>query len=75
MLGSISPTEPLSRVTPGQREILRGLAAGRTIGDVDSALNINPNTARVHVARIHRILGVQNRVETLAARRGRFGII
>ncbi len=59
--------EPLARLTPRQRDVVRLLVEGDTVDDVAAALRTSPSTVRVHLKHIHRALGVRNRVELLRA--------
>lgn len=62
-----SNCEPLARLTPRQRDVVRLLVEGDTVDDVAAALRTSPGTVRVHLKHIHRALGVRNRVELLRA--------
>jgi DNA-binding CsgD family transcriptional regulator len=55
-------------LTPREREVLAGLVAGRTNGEIARALFISVKTASVHVSNILRKLDVPNREQ--AARLG-----
>lgn len=59
--------EPLARLTPRQRDVVRLLVEGDTVDRVAAALKTSPGTVRVHLKHIHRTLGVRNRVELLRA--------
>jgi DNA-binding NarL/FixJ family response regulator len=54
--------------------VLRLLGEGRTNRQIGEALFISPKTVSVHVSRIFRKLGVENRTEAAAAAR-RAGLI
>lgn len=58
-------SEPLGRLTPRQREVVRRLVEGGTIDDVAGSLNASRNTVKVHVKHIYSALGVKNRAELL----------
>lgn len=60
-----SRSEPMARLTPRQREVVRRLIAGDTIDDVAASLNASRNTVKVHVKHIYSTLGVRNRAEFL----------
>ncbi|HET6896520.1 MAG TPA: LuxR C-terminal-related transcriptional regulator [Candidatus Baltobacteraceae bacterium] len=60
-----SNCEPLAKLTPRQRDVVRLLAEGDTVDAVAAALKTSPGTVRVHLKHIHRTLGVRNRVELL----------
>jgi DNA-binding CsgD family transcriptional regulator len=53
-------------LTDREREVLRLVAAGRSNGQIASALFISPKTASVHVSNILAKLGVGGRVEAAA---------
>jgi DNA-binding NarL/FixJ family response regulator len=50
-------------LTEREREVLSLVAAGRSNGQIASALFISPKTASVHVSNILAKLGVSGRVE------------
>lgn len=62
-----SNCEPLAKLTPRQRDVVRLLAEGDTVDAVAATLKTSPGTVRVHLKHIHRTLGVRNRVELLRA--------
>lgn len=62
-----SNCEPLAKLTPRQRDVVRLLSEGDTVDAVAAALKTSPGTVRVHLKHIHRTLGVRNRVELLRA--------
>lgn len=64
-IASDSTCEPLTKLTPRQREVVHLLIAGQSIDDVAAALKTSRNTVRVHIGRIHRALGVRNRIELI----------
>jgi DNA-binding NarL/FixJ family response regulator len=53
-------------LTERELAVLRLLAAGRTNAQIGAELYISPTTARVHVSKILRKLGVSNRVQAAA---------
>jgi DNA-binding CsgD family transcriptional regulator len=53
-------------LTDREREVLALVAAGRSNGQIASALFISPKTASVHVSNILAKLGVSGRVEAAA---------
>lgn len=67
---SDSRSEPLARLTPRQREVVRRLIAGDTIDGVASSLNASRNTIKVHLKHIYSTLGVRNRAEFLRQVKG-----
>ena len=62
----------LARLTPRETEILRGLAAGDTTGEIAIALGISAMTVQSHVKSILAKLDVHSKIEavTLAWRHG-----
>lgn len=59
--------DPLRALTARQREVVGLLRRGNTIGEIAGALNLSPNTVRVHITRIHNAFGVDRRSQLLAA--------
>jgi two-component system, NarL family, response regulator DevR len=59
-------TERLVRLTPREREVLALIATGLDQGGIAAELVISPETARTHVQRVLRKLGVRSRVEAIA---------
>jgi two-component system nitrate/nitrite response regulator NarL len=59
-------------LSPREREVLRLVATGLSIEDIASQLFITINTARTHLYRAYRKLGVHNRIGAVgsAVRRG-----
>lgn len=57
---------PLASLTPREAEVLRLVAAGRTNGEIGSALFISTKTVSVHVSNILAKLGVSGRGEAAA---------
>ena len=55
-------------LTDREREVLALVAAGRSNGQIATALFISPKTASVHVSNILAKLGVSGRVEAAAVR-------
>jgi DNA-binding CsgD family transcriptional regulator len=53
-------------LTDREREVLALVAAGRSNGQIATALFISPKTASVHVSNILAKLGVSGRVEAAA---------
>ena len=60
---------PLGGLTARELEVLELLAAGRSNGEVGSALFISTKTASVHVSNILAKLGVSSRGEAAALAR------
>ena len=65
---------PLSGLTPREIEVLQLVAAGRSNGEIGSALFISTKTASVHVSNILAKLGVSGRGEA-AALAHRLGLV
>lgn len=54
------------KLTRAEKMILLHLKKGLNIKAIAADMNISPNTVRVHIARIHKKLGVNNQADTLA---------
>jgi DNA-binding CsgD family transcriptional regulator len=68
--GPVAPVpNPLASLTARELEVLELLAAGRSNGEVGSALFISTKTASVHVSNILAKLGVSSRGEAAALAR------
>lgn len=67
---STSGTGPL-QLTPRQMEVLKALAQGLPNKEIARALNVSPNTIKVHLAELFRLLSVNTR--TMAVVRARDG--
>lgn len=52
-------------LTPRQKQILSLLYKGKTNNEICQILGISPNTVKVHLANIFKILGVSNRTEAV----------
>lgn len=57
------PDNPITRLTPRQRQVLRLLAAGRTNPEIARALGISLAGAKWHVSEVLSRLGVTSRIE------------
>jgi two-component system, NarL family, nitrate/nitrite response regulator NarL len=57
--------ERLVTLTPREREVLSLLVEGRDVDGIAAALFISPETARTHVQRVLRKLGVHSRLEAI----------
>jgi DNA-binding CsgD family transcriptional regulator len=72
-----APTEesPVAGLTPRELEVLQLVAAGRSNGEIGTALFISTKTASVHVSNILAKLGASGRTEAaaIARRRGMLG--
>ena len=53
-------------LTQRQKEVLALLRKGLTNQEICKALNISPNTVKVHLANIYKILEVTNRTEAVS---------
>jgi DNA-binding CsgD family transcriptional regulator len=54
-------------LTPRQHEVLALLMQGKSNRQIAEALGLSPNTVRVHLVTIFRVLGVSSRTEALLA--------
>jgi DNA-binding NarL/FixJ family response regulator len=52
---------------PRQHEVLVLLMQGKSNSQIAEALGLSPNTVKVHLATIFRVLGVHSRTEALLA--------
>ena len=65
-----SPTAPPPHLTPRQVEVLRLLEQGRsTTKQIAAELHLSTETVRNHIRRLFRALGVNTRLEAVAAAR------
>ena len=64
-----SPSAPPPHLTPRQVEVLRLLELGRSTKQIAAELHLSPETVRNHVRRLFRALGVNTRLEAVAAAR------
>ncbi|MCK5771071.1 response regulator transcription factor [Algiphilus sp.] len=53
-------------LSPRQREVLDGVAAGRSNKEIAAALGVSPGTVKVHLREIFARLGARNRMEAVA---------
>lgn len=58
-----SPADPLSALTPREREILVALAEGATPGSIAATRDLAPSTVSTHLQRIRAKLGLQSVAE------------
>ena len=63
------PTAPLPHLTPRQVEVLRLLEQGRSTKQIAAELHLSTETVRNHIRRLFRALGVNSRLEAVAAAR------
>ena len=64
-----SPSAPPPHLTPRQVEVLRLLEQGRSTKQIAAELHLSPETVRNHVRRLFQALGVNSRLEAVAAAR------
>jgi PAS domain S-box-containing protein len=62
-------TTPPPHLTPRQVEVLRLLEQGRSTKQIAAELHLSPETVRNHVRRLFQALGVNSRLEAVAAAR------
>ena len=62
-------TAPLPHLTPRQAEVLRLLERGRSTKQIAAELHLSTETVRNHVRRLFQALGVNSRLEAVAAAR------
>lgn len=67
-----APTHPLSELTPRERQILEGVASGRSNKEIGRDLDLTEKTVKHYMTNILQKLQVRNRVEAalLAQREG-----
>ena len=65
-----TPTAPPPHLTPRQVEVLRLLEQGRSTKQIAAELHLSTETVRNHIRRLFRALGVNSRLEAVAAARG-----
>jgi len=63
-------TAPHPHLTPRQVEVLRLLEQGRSTKQIAAQLHLSIETVRNHIRRLFRALGVNSRLEAVAAARG-----
>ncbi len=63
-------TAPHPQLTPRQVEVLRLLEQGRSTKQIAAELHLSTETVRNHIRRLFRALGVNSRLEAVAAARG-----
>jgi PAS domain S-box-containing protein len=61
------PTAPHPHLTPRQVEVLRLLEQGRSTKQIADELHLSTETVRNHIRRLFRALGVNSRLEAVAA--------
>ena len=65
----VTPTAPHPHLTPRQVEVLGLLEQGRSTKQIAAELHLSTETVRNHVRRLFRALGVNSRLEAVAAAR------
>jgi PAS domain S-box-containing protein len=63
------PTAPQPHLTPRQVEVLRLLEQGHSTKQIAAELHLSTETVRNHIRRLFRALGVNSRLEAVAAAR------
>ena len=63
------PTAPPPHLTPRQVEVLRLLEQGRSTKQIAAELHLSTETVRNHIRRLFKALGVNSRLEAVAAAR------
>ena len=63
------PTAPPPHLTPRQVEVLRLLERGCSTKQIAAELHLSPETVRNHIRRLFQALGVNSRLEAVAAAR------
>ncbi len=69
-LPDASPPVPHPHLTPRQLEVLRLLEQGRSTKQIAAELHLSTETVRNHVRHLFKALGVNSRLEAVAAARG-----
>jgi LuxR family maltose regulon positive regulatory protein len=64
-----SSTAPPPHLTPRQVEVLRLLEQGHSTKQIAAELHLTIETVRTHIRRLFRALGVNSRLEAVAAAR------
>jgi PAS domain S-box-containing protein len=64
-----NPSAPPPHLTPRQVEVLRLLEQGRSTKQIAAELHLSPETVRNHIRRLFQALGVNSRLEAVAAAR------
>jgi two-component system response regulator FixJ len=65
-LASLRARHAIQRLSAREREVLDGLAQGRSNKDIARHLHLSPRTVEMHRARLHRKLGASSVAEILA---------
>jgi DNA invertase Pin-like site-specific DNA recombinase len=66
---NVGPAAPHPHLTPRQVEVLRLLQQGRSTKQIAAELHLSTETVRNHIRRLFRALGVNSRLEAVAAAR------
>lgn len=59
------PKDPLGKLTPREKEVLRWIVEGKTNGDIGRILEISSRTVEKHCESIFRKLGIENRYSAI----------
>jgi DNA-binding NarL/FixJ family response regulator len=65
--------DPLTKLTPRQRDVLPLLARGMSNKEIARTLNIAEATTKIHAAALCRVLGARNRTEAAVTARALLG--
>ncbi len=63
----VAPSDPVSPLTPRQRDVLDLLVQGKTNKEIALALGLGEGTVKIHMAAIFRYFGVNNRAAAAVA--------
>ena len=61
----VQKEDPMSRLTPREREVLHWIVEGKTNGDIGRILEISSRTVEKHCESIFRKLGIENRYSAI----------
>jgi DNA-binding NarL/FixJ family response regulator len=61
--GNVVATHKIVNFTPRQRDVLKGLAAGKSNKEIGRELGMSEATVKAHLSAIFRALGVSNRTQ------------
>ena len=70
LTSSNAASQPLSKLTPRERQVLGLMAQGKTNKEIAALLVTSEGTAKTHVAHIFRKLGVSDRIGAVLAALG-----